>query len=409
MKQKGYNLKLSTALILAVIVPQLGLNMLIPSLPLIANHFQSPVETAQFLITLYLAGYAFSILFSGFLADKFGARRVQIFGLGLFIIATILCLVTSSITLMIFLRFLQALGGGSATVLTRLIVQKEYPEENRMAILTTLTSAIALTPCLTPIVGGFLTEQMSWYGIFFVTALIGSIAALMFLMFVPETQLSDKKHPLSLNKIINDYRESLSNRSYLVYVTSISLVTMAQVIFLSYSAYLFQTTMGISPLIYGLFLAISAIGYVCGSMMVRHFSKKYSLARLLILGSVACCVGCILLIATAFIAPNSAYGIIIPMIIVMFGIGITIPVSQAGLLSTVSNNSGNSSSLFFFIQLMAGTCYGFLAGQWLHMDSISLAIIISFPCFLFSIIIMARSYGTSVFSEYQTKTSHEEV
>jgi len=81
-------------------------------------------------------------------------------------------------------RFVQALGGCVGTVTTRLMVSQHYGLHDRMKILTTPASAIAITPCLAPLAGGALLSHVAWRGVFIVTALI-SFGALAFSCWQP--------------------------------------------------------------------------------------------------------------------------------------------------------------------------------------------------------------------------------
>ena len=88
-----------------------------PALPGIAQELSSTAEAGSEVMALYLTGYALSVLAAGPLADRFGVRRVQSWGLGLFAAAAVGCAAAPSLPSLAAARFLQALGGGSATVL----------------------------------------------------------------------------------------------------------------------------------------------------------------------------------------------------------------------------------------------------------------------------------------------------
>jgi len=182
---------LAFALVFAVIVPQIGVGISVPALPEIARAFGVSISMAQGTLIVYMAGYAVSSLIAGLLSDRFGPRQVQLRGVALAGTAALLAAGTEHIATFYLVRFVQALGGGVGTVTTHLMVSQQYAAHERMKILTTLASAIAMTSCLAPLAGGALLPAVGWRGVFVVTALV-SFAALAFLGWRPAARLPTK-------------------------------------------------------------------------------------------------------------------------------------------------------------------------------------------------------------------------
>lgn len=154
-------------LLLVVMAPQLGLSVITPSFARMASDLNVNVAQLQWTTTIYMAGYALSMFVGGFLAEKYDAVKLQAFGLIVFSIGSILCAFSQSIFPLSAGRFLQALGGTSATVLCRLIIRRRIDPAFRIAPLANLTMVISLTPALAPLLGGvaslfFLGEPFLW-------------------------------------------------------------------------------------------------------------------------------------------------------------------------------------------------------------------------------------------------------
>jgi DHA1 family bicyclomycin/chloramphenicol resistance-like MFS transporter len=231
-----------------------------------------------------------------------------------------------------------------------------------------------------PVAGGWLTEHTQWPVIFLLLAAVGAFAAVLFLAAVPEDQRPQKVQQLKANEIVRDYLANLREPSYRMYAAAISLVSMAQVVFISHSVGPLEGAMGISPATYGLLLGATAVGSVSGTTAVRHLSKRYSDELLLRLASVCCFAGGLLFVGATLAASTAPWAVVGPMIVVMVGVGATVPLCQAGLINTSKVHCGNASGLFFFLQLSTATLYSATVGRWSHQGSNLLAVTIAVPC-----------------------------
>ena len=137
-----------------VFVPQLALAASVPALPAVGAAFGTGAGATSSSLVGYMAAYALCMLLTGTLADRYGARRVQLTGLALFSAASLLCLFAPVYPVFVAGRVLQALGGGTGTVVARLWVQHSLSEPDRLPMLTMLSTVIAVTPAASPPLAG---------------------------------------------------------------------------------------------------------------------------------------------------------------------------------------------------------------------------------------------------------------
>jgi DHA1 family bicyclomycin/chloramphenicol resistance-like MFS transporter len=381
-------LVLTIALVAAVVVAQIGIGMSMPSLPSIANDFQVSISSAQGTLIIYMGGYAFSMLASGLLSDRFGPRQTQIWGLGLAGGAAILAALADHVTTFYAARFIQALGGCVGTVTTRLIISKEYNARDRMKILTTLVAAMAITPCLAPLAGAALLPYVGWRGVFVVMALI-SIGTLAFFLIASRGINAHSLHITPLSNIGAIYLRNIKMPRFALYAASVSCVWMSYFTFISCSSGPLQIHLGLSAFHYGIILSIVAIGYVSGSMMVRRLSKEMDIDDIIRTASRIGLGGGILLIGLTTAFPHHLLSIIVPVIAILFATGMTIPAAQAGMLKYATQNAGVSSGLFFCLQMISGASYAALGNLWQDMAPHVFAILVAIPTILFPIILRA--------------------
>ena len=161
------------------------------ALPTLSRYFAVPVASVSGVVTAYLVTLAVAMPVSGWVGDRFGARRVMLGAIGLFTAASALCGVATSLPELVAFRALQGLGGGmlvpvGMTMITRVFPPAERNKANQVLIIPTL-----LAPALGPVIGGALVDGLSWRWIFYVNLPVGMAAMLVGLLFLP----AGSEHP----------------------------------------------------------------------------------------------------------------------------------------------------------------------------------------------------------------------
>jgi DHA1 family bicyclomycin/chloramphenicol resistance-like MFS transporter len=123
---KPDTLALTAVLALLTALGPLSTDMYLPSLPAIATGLQATTGQAQLTLSAFLIGFAVGQLFYGPISDRVGRKPVLLFGLGLFSLASLICAFAPNIEVLIFARFVQALGASGPIVLGRAIVRDFY-------------------------------------------------------------------------------------------------------------------------------------------------------------------------------------------------------------------------------------------------------------------------------------------
>lgn len=349
-------------LLLVVMVPQLGLTLANPSNTAIAGELGASVAAVEATLTVYMVGYAVSMFVSGTLADRFDATRLQALGLGLFAVGCVLAALAPTVAFLGFSRFLQALGGTSTTVLCRIIVQRRYPADRRISVLTSMSMVISLTPSLSPLVGGLATRLLDWRALFLVLAVFA--VALVPLILMLGGAVADNPRLPSPRQFAGALGQALSNASFRWYAGAISLVWMTYFGFVSSSTTILQDLMGQSPVTYGALMAVPALGYLSGSMLVKRATDA---SRAVVRGLGLGVVGVAGALVLAALGVFGSFGeterpvlVVAAMAVTFIGVGATIPFTQAGLLGLELDYPGVAAGLFFFIQMAGGAAFSAL-------------------------------------------------
>ena len=163
------------------------------SLPSMARDFGvSAVDVASGM-TSYLLTLAVLIPVSGWFSDRFGARRIFTLAIGIFTAASILCGLSDSLSMFIFARVLQGVGGALMVPVGRSLVLQRTPKEGVIRAIALITWPGLIAPVVGPAVGGFITTYASWHWIFFINVPLGLVGIYMSLSLLdPGQEIAQK-------------------------------------------------------------------------------------------------------------------------------------------------------------------------------------------------------------------------
>jgi len=159
------------------------------SLPKVMSSFGVGLSTIQWVITAYMLSMAVMLPTSGWLADKFGYKKVYFWGLFLFTFGSLLCGLSNDESTLIMSRIIQGLGAGMIQPLGMAIIIREFPIQQRGLALGFWAIAAAASVSFGPLIGGYLVDNFSWQLIFDVNVPIG-IAALLFTVIIQREFIS---------------------------------------------------------------------------------------------------------------------------------------------------------------------------------------------------------------------------
>ena len=154
------------------------------SLPQIQGALSASPDQVAWVVTANLIATAVTIPLAGWLSSRFGRRRTMIWGVAGFAGATLMCGLSTSLTELVFWRVVQSAFGSPLTPIAQSIVIDEFPGEKRGRALSIYSMGVGIPPTLAPLLGGYVSEEISWRWVFFILlplaliAFIGAITAI---------------------------------------------------------------------------------------------------------------------------------------------------------------------------------------------------------------------------------------
>lgn len=164
---------------IAFLMEQLDATIVTTAIPAMARSLQVSALSLSLAVSAYVLTLAVFIPVSGWLADRFGARRVFIVALALFTLGSALCGLAPNFALLIAARVLQGLGGAMMTPVGRLILLRSFARSQLVRAMTYATLPAIIGPVLGPLLGGWITTDYSWRWIFFINLPIGLLGIVL--------------------------------------------------------------------------------------------------------------------------------------------------------------------------------------------------------------------------------------
>jgi DHA2 family multidrug resistance protein len=154
------------------------------SLPHIAGNLSSTVDEATWTLTSYLVANAIILPMTGWLAGRFGRKRLLLLAVTGFTVASFFCGLAPSLPFLIIFRVIQGACGGGLQPLSQAILLESFPAEKRGQAMAFWALGIVVAPMLGPVVGGWLTDNYSWRWVFYINVPIGVLAIFLTQAFV---------------------------------------------------------------------------------------------------------------------------------------------------------------------------------------------------------------------------------
>lgn len=154
--------------------------------PAIIDELKTDYNTAIWATSAYLLAYAVPLLVTGRLGDRIGPKKVYLFGLAIFTLASLWCGLTSSIEMLIVARVVQGLGASFMTPQTMAVITRTFPAANRGRAMALWGATAGVATLVGPILGGVLVDAAGWEWIFIINVPIGVIAFALALRLVPD-------------------------------------------------------------------------------------------------------------------------------------------------------------------------------------------------------------------------------
>ncbi|WP_299282534.1 multidrug effflux MFS transporter [uncultured Tateyamaria sp.] len=354
-----------STLILLAGVSAMVMNMFLPSLPNMTTYFETDYSKMQLSVALYLAMSAVMQTVIGPISDNLGRRKVLMWGIGLFMLATLGCIYAPNAEVFLVFRMCQAIVA-VAMVLSRAVIRDLYDTDQSASMIGYVTMGMAVVPMISPFLGGVLEEAFGWKSVFWLFFLTGGLLLWLVYADLGETARASSK---SLIGQFKEYPELLRSPRFWGYSLASAFCSGSFFAYLGGAPFVGTEVFGMSPSVLGFYFGAPAIGYFFGNWISGRFATTFGVNRLVLWGSLANAFGTfvsLVIFALGMGTPLSFFGM---MTFVGLGNGLVIPNATAGMLSVRPHLAGTASGLGGAIMIGGGAALSALAGFLLTPDT----------------------------------------
>lgn len=179
---------ITACIILAVIMQALDTTIANVALPYMQGSVSASSDQINWVLTSYIVAAAIMTPPSGFLANRYGRRRVLMTAIVGFVVSSVLCGMAQSLPQIVAFRLLQGFFGAALVPIAQSILLDIYTPEERGSAMALFGVSVMVGPVLGPVIGGWLTDNFSWRWVFYINVPIGAVAFAGISFFLKETK-----------------------------------------------------------------------------------------------------------------------------------------------------------------------------------------------------------------------------
>jgi DHA1 family bicyclomycin/chloramphenicol resistance-like MFS transporter len=331
-----------------------SIDMYLPGFPAIAKDLHTTASKVSLSLSGFFIGISAGQLLYGPLLDRFGRKKPLFIGLTVYILASVGCALSTSIDMLIVMRFVQAIGSCAAAVASVAMVRDLFPVKDSAKVFSLLMLVVGASPMIAPTLGGYVTAAFGWQVVFLILTGMGVaiLAATVLWLpdsFKPDTTLSLKPRPIILN-----FLSVIREPQFYTYSFTGAIAFSGLFAYVSGSPLVFMEVFHTDEKVYGWIFAFLSVGFIGASQFNTLLLRKYKSEQIINTALI-----CQLLVSfTLVFASFNGLLTLVPTIVLLFlflcCIGLTNPNAAALSLAPFSKNAGSASALMGAIQMGMG-------------------------------------------------------
>src|ERR1044071_414520 len=260
---------------LLMTISPFAIDLYLPAFANIAADFFSTTVRISLSVTGYFIGFAFGQLLYGPLLDRYGRRKPLFYGLSVFILACVGCMLSRSIEALIAMRFIQAVSGCVAGVAALTMVRDFFPVEKSAKIISLLILILGASPLLAPTIGSLITSWLSWHWVFVFLICLTLIVLGFVFFFLPAKYKPDPTVSLKAGPMINTFWSILRNPQFLTYTLSGAFSFAMLFLYVAGSPVIFMDIFHVTPKVYGGIFALLSVGFIGSNQLNILLLRKF--------------------------------------------------------------------------------------------------------------------------------------
>ena len=344
----------------------LSVNIIVPALTSMAEGLDTDFATVQLTLSSYLFATAIALLVHGPLSDKFGRRPIVLVGVAIYVLASILCVVATSIWIVILGRILQGIGAAAGFALGRAIVRDLYEREKAASMLGYITMGFSTVPMVTPLIGGLISDYLGWRLIFVFIAIV-TLVLLVFVWFgLPET-----RKPMAAGQARPGFFQSFQILAripaFWAYTLNLGFMVGVFFVFLGGTPFVATTLLGMSGTEFGIYFAFVPVGFFLGNWLTAGLAIRLGIGVMIRSGNFLALVSGIISAILLGSGWHHPFALFAPMYLMGLANGLCMANATAGAVSIRPALAGAASGIAGSFQMGFGAIATVVIGYLLTL------------------------------------------
>lgn len=339
-----------------------SIDMYLPGFPAIATDLHTSIEMVSYSLSSFFIGICIGQVLCGPLLDRFGRKMPLYAGLLLYILATVGCVFTKSVEVLIVLRFLQAMGGCVGMVAPRAIIRDLFHVDESAKIFSYLILILGVSPIIAPTAGSYIITHFGWHAIFILLTILSVLLLAAVVIWLPESKQPDPSFSLQPKPILDSFRIVLQQPQFFTYAVTGAISSAGLFAYLAGSPYVFMKLFGTTEQQYGGIFALIAAGLIASSQLNNWLLKMYSSQQIVKATLAIQTIAGLLLFAGTAVGWLNLTTTILLIFIYLSCQGFNFPNASALSMAPFNKHAGSASALMGGIQMGIGALASAVVG-----------------------------------------------
>ena len=340
------------ALSLAGILGPFGTDVYLPAFPRMVNDLGVSPATIQVTLTAFTIGMAVGQLIVGSLSDRFGRKPLMLIGALLVAASSAACALAADSAFLIVACGLIGLSSSAGIAVGRAVVADLTTGQQAARSFSLLGLIVGFGPILGPIAGAVAMAIFEgWRGIFWSFAAFAVIVFVV-LLFIPESLPAEARHSGGMGQMFRSAGKVLSNRSFVLFASTIWFGFGAMFAYISASSFIVQAVLKMSPLEYTYVFGSIGIGLMTTGFMTTKLLKVWAASKIILVGLLQLLVGALGLLVLVFTQSTNPVAMITCLMLIGSCMGFVFGPASSLAVAQVRDSAGTAMALLGSVQFV---------------------------------------------------------
>lgn len=360
----------------------------LPAMAQMAQDFDTNVQAMGKTVSSYLLGFALGQLIGGPLSDRYGRKLIAAFGLGFFILCSVQIMLGNNLGDLVQWRFLQAIGGGFATVVVAAIVRDNFSGRESATIFSMIGIIMMVAPLIAPAVGSLILAISDWQSIFLFLIAYAVLLFGVLAIYIPDSPIhSSVSHtepksepaprPSLTRHFYESYKQVFAQTSAMPHLLGQSLISGILFTFITNAAFILIDYFGVGKNQFSLYFAMIVAGIMLANRLNIHLLSTYPRHKILLVGCSLQMLATVSLAMVTYTTTPSLVMIIAIFTVIIACIGFIFGNNLSLYMDYYPQHSGSANAVFGCSTFLAGSLLGTLSSSFHTGNLIPISTIIA--------------------------------